>query len=106
MKKVKSLILVLFILFSLQGVTFAEEVANEPSVGFKVLDALVVRPTVFSGWLGLLSVYIVTAIPAHIIGYSEGWYQIMVEKPLWYFNERPLGEFSVPEENIPPDENI
>ena len=94
MKKFRCLFFAFVIVFALQGICFGQYAATEPpSVGAKVADVLIVRPAVTIGASALLIVYCVTAIPAHLFGQSEPWYQTMVAAPWGYVNQRPLGEF-------------
>lgn len=94
MKKFKSLVFTLVFVFALQCVCFAQgAVAPEPSAGAKAADVLIVRPVATVGASALFIVYCVTAIPAHVFGQSEAWYQTIVAAPWGYVNQRPLGEF-------------
>ncbi|MSQ67736.1 MAG: hypothetical protein EXR83_06020 [Gammaproteobacteria bacterium] len=66
----------------------------EPSVGLKIVDALFVRPPCVVGAGAATAAYVLLALPAHIMGYSEVLSDYLVDAPWHFVSGRDLGQFN------------
>jgi len=101
MKKILSVILVVMFIFAFTCPVTAQTrttsvptvTYQQPSVGEKVVDALLVRPPCAIGAFLSTGVYLVIALPVHIIGVSDIVARAMVEAPWRFTHYRYLGEY-------------
>ena len=68
--------------------------AEEPSVGAKVVDLLLVRPISLVGATISSGAYLVMSVPLAIMDTDGTASTIMVEAPWRFTNQRHLGDFS------------
>jgi len=68
--------------------------AEEPSVGSKVVDLFLVRPISLVGATISTGAYLVMSVPLAIMGGAESASTIMVDAPWRFTNQRYLGDFS------------
>jgi len=74
--------------------------AEEPSVGAKVVDLLLVRPISLVGATISSGAYLVMSVPLAIMGGDEEASTIMVDAPWRFTNQRYLGDFSNYKDNM------
>ncbi|WAC07935.1 MAG: hypothetical protein OS130_01680 [Thermodesulfobacteriota bacterium] len=68
--------------------------AEEPSVGSKIVDLFLVRPISLVGATVSTGAYLVMSVPLAIMGGAETASTIMVDAPWRFTNQRYLGDFS------------
>ena len=94
MEIIKMLVVVLCILISFSSVVFAQDMVQEqPTVGRKVLDLVVVRPLSIVVSTVSTAFYIITVPITFPAGVSEPAARILVETPWRYTGMRYLGDF-------------
>ncbi len=92
-KRLVSILAVVAILTLFSSSVFAQEVRQNPSVGIKVLDILVVRP-VSACVAATTTAFCVGTMPvAYIIGIGEPSARILIEAPWRFTAARYLGDF-------------
>jgi hypothetical protein len=97
MNKRLCVILAVVFIFSFTCAVMAEE----PSVGAKVADMLLVRPISLVGATISTGAYLVMSVPLAIMHTDETASTIMVEAPWRFTNQRYLGDFSHYKDNLP-----
>ena len=94
MKATKILMIALCMLIPFSSSAFADGTEREqPTVGMKVLDLLVVRPLSIVGSTLTTAFYLVTVPITFPSGVSEPAARILVEAPWRYTGMRYLGDF-------------
>ncbi len=94
MEIVKILVIILCVSIPFSSSVFANDIEREePTVGMKVLDLLVVRPLSIIGSTASTAFYIVTVPITFPSGLSEPAARIFVEAPWRYTGMRYLGDF-------------
>ncbi len=68
--------------------------AAQPTVGLKIADALFVRPPSVVGAAASTAAYVLLALPAHIMGFSDALADSLVVAPWHFVNGRELGQFN------------
>jgi hypothetical protein len=94
MKKIVALLVVLMLTIS-SSVYANESTGNteQPSTINKAADIIIVRPLAASVSVITTALYVVIAIPTHIMGYSEEAADVLVTSPWRFTGCRPMGVY-------------
>ncbi len=92
-KRLVSILSVVAILILFSSSVFAQEVRQNPPVGMKVLDILLVRPVSVCVASAMTAVCVTTIPLPFVMGVGEPYARIMIEAPWRFTAGRYLGDF-------------
>lgn len=95
MKKIIMLFVALM-LITASSVYADEQIGNieQPSTINKAADIIIVRPLAASVSVVTTALYVVIAIPTHIMGYSQETFDVTVVTPWRFTGCRPMGVYN------------